>query len=165
MRRCKLVTMVAALAALAVPSSAAAASSSSTSDLTGTVISELSLAVGTPGLLNLDHSPSGATTSSLVTVTSTSPTWTLSVSDADATTPGRMDACGGTGTPASLANALQWAPDGSTFADLTGTPATVGTGSLIDTETVTYKQVLDPGEDVTFGDCYQLTATYTVTDS
>ncbi|MDQ3720874.1 MAG: hypothetical protein M3350_08880 [Actinomycetota bacterium] len=64
------------------------------------------------------------------------------------------------GTP--LANALEWSPDGTTFANLGATNATVGTGALVGTKTVTYRQALGASENVSAGDAYALTAKYTV---
>jgi hypothetical protein len=103
-------------------------------------------------------------------VTTTSPSWTLAISDDDASgsgTPGFMDKVncvshallGG-----SLASALQWSNNGgSSYNALSSSPATVKTGSLVDTQLVTYRQALGPTEAVSAGACYELTTTYTVT--
>jgi hypothetical protein len=168
----KVLSSIFALIALALiaPAGAAAATSSSTSDVTGIAGTELALAAATPAAMTLTHSATPPTATSVVTVTSTSLSWTLSISDQDASgsgTSGRMDKVNcGTGAllGGSLLSPLQWSPNGTTFADLSGTAATVGTGSLVDAKTVTYRQSLGATEDVAVGDCYKLTATYTVTD-
>ncbi len=158
------VAILAALtAALAAPAASQAATS--TSPVTGTVGTELSLSVAAPGAMTLSHAAPG-TTSSLVTVTSTQASWTLSIADNNAATnSGRMLKTAGTGTAAvgtPLANALEWSPDGTTFANLGATNATVGTGALVGTKTVTYRQALGASENVSAGDAYALTAKYTV---
>ncbi len=155
-------------AGLIAPAGALATTDSSTSAITGTAAPELSLAVASPAALVLTHA-TPATATSVVTVTSTSPSWTLTISDQDGSgsgTAGRMDkvnCIGGALLGGSLTNALQWSPDGTTFTSLSGTPATVATGSLVGATTVTYKQSLGATEAVTAADCYSLTATYTVT--
>jgi hypothetical protein len=156
------------LLALLTAPGASATTTTTDSTVSGLGGSELSLAAATPALLTLTHA-TPATSTSLVTVTSTSPSWTLSISDADASgsgTPGYMDkvnCVGGALLGGSLSNALQWSNNGTTFNALSATPATVKTSSLIDTQTVTYRQSLGASDAVTAGDCYSLTATYTVT--
>ena len=158
-----------AVIALLAPTGASAASSTTDSTVDGTAGAELSLAVATPALMTFTHS-SPATSTSLVTVTSTSPNWTLTVADQDAsgsTTPGRMDKVNcvtGALLGGSLANALEWSADGTTFNSLSGTSATVTSGSLVGETTVTYRQALGASEDVALGDCYRLTPSYTVSD-
>ncbi len=162
-QRRNLVVVAAIGTALALPSAAQAVDT--TSLVTGTVGTELSLAVAAPAAMSLSHA-APATTSSVITVTSTQVAWTLSVSDNNtATNVGKMLKTAGTGAAAvgaPLANALQWAPNGTTFSSLTGTPATVGTGTLVGTQTVTWRQSLAATENVTTGDVYALTAKYTV---
>lgn len=154
--------LLAAGAALALPAGAQAAES--TSLVTGTAVSELSLGVSTPAVLNLSHA-APATTSSVVTVTSTNLAWTLSIADNNAATnAGKMLKTAGATSPAvgtPLANALQWSSDASTFSDLTGANATVGAGTLVGTKTVTLRQALGATEAVTAGDAYALTLKYT----
>jgi len=154
---------------LIVAPGAGATTGNADSTVSGIGGPELSLAVATPAALTLTHA-APATSTSLVTVTSTSPSWTLSISDDDVSgsgTPGYMDnvncithaLLGG-----SLLNALEWSNNGgSTYNALSSTPATVKAGSLIDTQTVTYRQSLGASEAVGAGDCYELTTTYTVT--
>jgi hypothetical protein len=150
----------AVLGALLLPGSAFALDTTST--VAGAVGSELSLAVATPAAMVLTHSTPG-TSSSLVTVTSTSPSWTLSIRDAGATTPGLMDRVLGTG-PSSLENPLEWKLSTSgTYNNLTSSPATVKTGSLVGTAQVDFRQPLNATEAVNATDTYNLTATYTVT--
>ena len=136
----------------------------STSLVTGTAVSELSLVVATPAAMNLTHT-APATTSSLVTVTSTNLAWTLSIADNNAATnAGKMLKTAGPGAPAvgtPLANPLQWSSDATTFSDLSGSNATVGAGALVGTKTVTLRQALGATEAVTAGDAYALTLKYT----
>ena len=150
--------VAAALGLLALPGSALAADTV----VGGTVGSELSLAVATPAVMTLTHASPG-TTSSLVTVTSTAPSWTLKVSDGSGTTPGFMDKILGSG-PASLTDPLEWKLSSSgTYNNLSATPATVRTGSLVGTALVDFRQTLDAADNVAAADTYNLTATFTVT--
>ncbi|MDX6649911.1 MAG: hypothetical protein QOJ97_1862 [Solirubrobacteraceae bacterium] len=150
----------AVLGALALPGSALAIDT--TAPVGAAVGSELSLAVATPAVMTLTHSTPG-TASSLVTVTSTQPSWTLSIKDAGATTPGLMDRVVGTG-PSSLANPLEWKlSTAGTYNNLSASPATVTTGSLVGTATVDYRQPLSATEAVNAAETYSLTATFTVT--
>jgi len=150
----------AVLGVFALPGSALAIDT--TSDVTGAVGSELSLAVATPAAMTFTHATPGTTTS-LVTVTSTALSWTLSIRDAGATTPGQMDRVTGSG-PATLTNPLQWKlSTASTYNNLSGTAATVTTGSLVGAVLLDFRQPLTASESVQFGDTYGLTATYTVT--
>lgn len=149
-----------ALALLAVPASASAANTSAV--VSGTVGSELSIAAATPAAMTLTHATPGLT-SSLVTVTSTQPSWTLQVSDQGATTPGYMDRVTGSG-PSSLGKPLEWSLDGSgTYSNLSSSPATVTTGSLVGTALVDFRQALGASDAVSATDTYGLTVTYTVT--
>lgn len=152
---------VAVLGAMALPGSALAADTTST--VSGAIGSELSLAVATPAVMTITHSTPG-TTSSLVTVTSTSLSWTLSIRDASGSaTPGHMSRVTG-GGPDTLENPLEWSLNGSgTFQGLTASPATVKTGALVGTALVDFRQPLGATEGVNATDTYNLTATYTVT--
>jgi hypothetical protein len=160
--RAGLVAAVAA-AALALPASATAASTNS--QVTGVAGAELSLVAATPAQMVITHAVPG-TTSSLVTVTSTNPTWNLSIKDggSDATL-GRMDKCNLLGvldSPlVSLTNALQWKVGANAFAPLSGVDAAVGAGSLVQAYTVDFQQSLAAAESVTAGNLYCLTVTYT----
>ena len=164
------VSLVAMLSlGLLIAPGASAATSTTDSTVSGVAGAELSLSAATPAAMTLTHALAGTSTS-LVTVTSTSTSWTLSIEDADASgsgTPGFMDAVncvGGALLGGSLTDPLEWSNDGgSTFNALSGTPATVKSSSLIDTQTVTYQQSLTTSDAVAAGDCYSLTATYTVT--
>ena len=156
--------LLAVLASMALPSVASAADTK-TSTVSGLIGDELSLAVATPALLTFTHADPG-TSSSLATVTSTHLSWTLSIADNNnGTNSGHMLKTAGAGPAAvgtPLDNALQWKSTGS-FADLTGSGATVKTGSLIGTATVDYKQSLGASENVALSDAYQLTVKLTVT--
>jgi xanthosine utilization system XapX-like protein len=165
-------------AALATTALAAGAGSAQAADslVAGTVGSELSLAVGTPSAMTLTHASAGSS-SSVVTVTSTQPSWTLSIADKETTaggTPGRMDKCiagiptdsdaatAGLQPVYSLLNALQWRVTGGSFAPLSATPAQVGlVGALIGTRTVEFSQSLDSSDAVAAADQYCLTVSYT----
>jgi hypothetical protein len=128
----------------------------------GAVGSELSLAVATPAVMTLTHATAG-TASSLVTVTSTQASWDLKISDGSGTTPGFMDKVLGSG-PASLTNPLQWKLSTSgTYNNLSATPTTVTTGSLVGTALVDFRQALAAADNVAVADTYNLTATFTVT--
>jgi hypothetical protein len=168
MAKAALVVAAALSLGLLVAPGASATSTSTDSTVSGLGGTELSLSAATPAVLTLTHL-TPATSTSLVTVTSTSPSWTLAISDNDASgsgTPGYMDkvnCVGGALLGGSLSNPLQWSTNGTTFNALSATPATVKTGSLIDTQTVTYRQALGASDAVAAGDCYGLTATYTVT--
>lgn len=156
LRGLALLALLPVAAVLAAPASAPAATSSSV--VTATVGSELSLAVAAPAAMTLTHASPGAA-SSLVTVTSTQPSWTLSIADNNTgANAGHMLKTVGS-TP--LQNALQWSPDNSTFSELSGTPATVGTGSLVGTKTVYFRQSLGATESVAAGDNYTMTVAYT----
>jgi hypothetical protein len=150
--------------ALAIPSTALAASTPSV--VTGLVGTELSLSASTPAVIPLSHATAG-TSSQVVTVVSTQPTWTLTVADSNTgANNGHMLKTLGTGSApvgSPLDLALQWSPNGTTFNDVTGNPATVGTGALVGTKTVTLKQALDNLDAVTTGDTYALTLNYTAT--
>jgi hypothetical protein len=156
--------LFAVLASMALPSVASAADTK-TSAVTGTIGDELSLAVATPALLTFTHTTPG-TASSLATVTSTHASWTLSIADNNSgTNSGHMLKTAGAGAAAvgtPLNNALQWKSTGS-YADLTGSGATVKTGSLIGTATIDYEQSLGASENVTLSDAYLVTVKLTVT--
>jgi hypothetical protein len=159
--RALLASVIAALALTFSPSALAADSIA-----TGIVGSQLSLVVSTPAVMTFTPSTDGVA-SSLVTVTSTQPSWSLTVHDALATTPGQMDEvncvtralAGG-----SLGTALFWsAPAEGTSGSLSSTPATVKAGgAFVDTVTVNFTQAVDPAEDLATGDCYQVTLSWTV---
>lgn len=152
-----------ALCALALPSAAQGASG--TSDVAGTAGAELSLSVATPTAMTFTPSVDGVS-SSVVTVTSTQATWAWTIHDAGVTTPGQMDKVNcATRAPltGSLENPLQWKLSGGSYANLSGTPAAVRTGSLVEANTVEFQQPVGSTEDITAADCYQLTVTHTVT--
>jgi hypothetical protein len=153
---------VAVLGLAIVPASASAVSVPST--VSGTVATELSLSIATPAAMNLTHATPGSS-SSVVTVTSTNPTWTLSIVDTNGGTsasPGHMNKVGSSSV--FLQDPLQWSSNGgSTWNNLSGTAATVGTGTLVGTKTVNYQQSLGASEGVTSGDSYTISVTYTAT--
>ena len=156
-RRMLAVVSCAALAAVAAPGTASAAT---TTSVVGAVVgSELSLAAATPAAMTMTHSTPG-TSSSVVTVTSTQLSWTLSIADNNTgANSGHMLKTVGA---APLAGALEWSPDNATFSSLSGSPATVGTGSLVGTKNVYFRQALGASEDVAAGDNYTITVAYTV---
>jgi hypothetical protein len=148
--------------ALAIPSTALAASTPSV--VTGLVGTELSITATTPAVIPLSHATPGTSTQ-VVTVVSTQPSWTLTVADNNTgANAGHMLKTLGTGSApvgSPLNLALQWSPDGTTFNNVTGSAATVGTGALVGAKTVTLKQALDNLDAVTTGDTYALTLNYT----
>jgi hypothetical protein len=150
--------------ALILPTSALAANT--TSLVTGTVGTELSISAATPAVMTLTHATAG-TTNQVVTVISTQASWTLSIADNNTgTNAGHMLKTAGTGsatTGSPLNLALGWGTSsGGPFNNLTGSAATVGTGSLVGTKTVYLQQALNELEQVTAGDTYSLTLNYTV---
>lgn len=156
-RRAAAIATCGAIAALAAPVNASAETTSSV--VNASVGSELSLAATSPAGMTLTHSTPG-TTSSLVSVTSTQPSWTLSIADSNSgANSGRMLKTVG-GTP--LQNPLQWSPDNATFSSLSGSAATVGTGSLVGSKNVYFRQALGASEDVAAGDNYTINVAYTV---
>jgi hypothetical protein len=155
--RCRTLLLIGAVAfALAAP---AAASADGTSVVAAAVGSEVAITAATPSVMTLSHAGPG-TSSSVVTVTTTQPSWTLSIADQNTgANSGHMLKTLGA-TP--LANPLQWSADGVTFQPLSGAPATVGTGALVGVKTVYFSQPLGSLEDVSVGDSYTLTIAYTV---
>lgn len=151
----------AAVAAFGAPSAALALDTDST--VSGTAGTELSLAVATPAAMTFTPSTDG-TSSSVVTVTSTQASWTLSVLEKGAGNPvvagdGKLAATVG---GAALANPLKWKVGATAFTALTGTAATVSTGTLVDTRTVDYLQEINATESITAGDAYSAILTYRV---
>jgi hypothetical protein len=165
--RMRTILLVSAIAALSLTLSPSALAAGGTSDATGLVGADLSVAAATPALMTFTPSTPG-TSSSVVTVTSTQPSWNLTVHDSGVTTPGQMDRVNCvTRAPLgdSLDNALSWsAPAAGTSGSLSGTPATVkANGSLVASVTVNFTQPIGATEDLTAGDCYGVTLTWTVT--
>jgi hypothetical protein len=150
------IALLVSLATMVAPAGASAL----TSTVNGTVGAELSLAIATPAVMTLTHGTPGSS-SSVVTVTSTNASWTLTVSDASGSSqPGHMNKVGA--PTVFLQDALQWSSNsGATWNSLSGTAATVGTGALLGTKTVTYQQALASGEGAAAGDSYNITVTYT----
>jgi hypothetical protein len=157
-RRLPLLAVLVTGAALLAPSAASAASSSSVVD--ATVGSELSLGIAVPAPMILTHSTAGSS-SSLVSVVSTQLSWTLSIADSNTGANAGHMIRASDGTP--LQNPLLWSADNTTFSALSGTPAPVGTGALVGTKMVYFRQPLAPTESVKTGDNYTLTVAYTVT--
>lgn len=159
--------LVLALAVLALAQPALGVSATGTTTVSGVVGSELSVSTTAAAAMTLTHATPGSS-STTVTVTSTLPTWALTVSDASATTPGKMDKVdcvtrvllGG-----SLTNALAWsAPVEGTSGSLSATPATVkSNGALVGSVAVNFTQSLAAGDGAASGSCYELTATWTAT--
>jgi hypothetical protein len=157
LRRSSLIAAATMAAALAAPGSALAVGG--TSPVSATVGTELSLAAATPSLMTMTHATPG-TSSSVVTVTSTQASWTLSIADNNTgTNAGKMLKSVGS-TP--LTNALQWSPDNSTFNNLTASAVSVGSGALVGTKTVYFKQSLAAADATAAADNYALTVAYTV---
>lgn len=151
----------AAAAALAAPSGALAVDSTTT--VSGTAGTELSLAVTTPGAMTFTPSTDG-TTSTTATITSTASSWTLSILEAaDAVTAVAGDGKLGDTLGNKLASPLEWKlGTASAYTNLSGTAATVGTGTLTDTRTVDFRQQIGATEDVTAGTAYSAVVTLRV---
>lgn len=145
------------LALMATPATAAA-QSLTTSLVGGEVGTQLAIQVEAPDVMSIGPA-SSASSSALITVISTVPSWTLSVHDASGTTPGYMDKVGGGG---SLSQPVQWRYGATSWTALSGTPATVSSGSLVGTRLVEFRQQVLSGDGVVEGDDYQLTATFRV---
>ena len=138
----------------------------------------LSVSVSTtPAQMTLRHDTPGTSTS-VITISNVLAigSWTLSIRDAGATTPGKMDRVNcSTRAPltGSLANALAWSSSwgaglggsGSGSGTLTGSDQTLASGSTlvltVGTINVAYTQSLGALESVASGDCYQVTVTLT----
>lgn len=153
----------AAVAALALPGAASAATA--TSDVTGTVGSEVS--VSAPDVTLSSFSPStDGTGSSVVSVTSTLASWNLTLHDAALTTPGQMDKVDCTTrvlATGSLASALAFSgPAGS--GSVSAAAAAVRTGGASSEDvTVSFTQGIGATEDVVVNNCYEMQLTFTAT--
>jgi hypothetical protein len=158
----RFITIAVAALAVALPGSALAATSSN--DVAGTVGSELSVSATAPGAMSFSPSTDGLS-SSTVTVSSTQSAWTLSISDAGATTPGQLDKVDCTtrvASSGSLASALGWAGP-ALSGSLSDTAATVKSGASVEDVAVSFTQAIGATEDLVADDCYQLAVTWTVT--
>jgi hypothetical protein len=155
---------------------ASAEAATTTQQVSGTGLGVLAIAAAAPAAFTTGFQPgSTATTTGLITVTDTSPSWTLSVQDAAAGTPGHMVAAstGCTGSASSLANPLSVNVTsllgGVTSAGATsisGTNQTVASASnqllAANIFTANYSQTIGAAEAVRTGCIYSLTATYTL---
>jgi hypothetical protein len=155
------------LTALAFTVPAAGLAATGTTAVSGVVSSELSVSSTSAAAMTLTHASPG-TTSTTVTVTSTLPTWALTIHDASATTPGqldRVDCVLRSLLSGSLANSLAWsAPGEGTGGSLSAVPAPAkSNGSLIGSVPVNFSQSLGSSEAVAAGSCYELTVTWTAT--
>ena len=162
----RMAIVVAALA-VALPGSALAATESD--NVTGTVGSELSVSATNPAAMSFSPSTDGSS-SSTVSVSSITSSWTLSISDAGATTPGQLDKvdCStrvAVDPAASLASAFAWSASGpGTSGSLSGSAATVkASGASVEDVAVSFTQAIGATEDLVADDCYQLAVTWTVT--
>lgn len=157
-----LVLAGAAVVALSVPAAASAATG--TSDVSGTVGSELSVSAPNAALSSFTPSTDG-NGSTLVTVSSTSDEWSLTLHDATELTAGQMDRVNcGTRVPTtgSLAGALGYSASGGS-GSLSAAPASIRTGASYETVSVSFTQGIGATEDVVAGDCYEVQATFTAT--
>lgn len=151
--------------------------------VTGTSLPSISLTAGAPALFATNFSPGGtANATSLLTATTTDPTWSLSVKD-NGTGQGKMVAntllptC--TGSDAQLGNPLQVTvndlgltgvtSDGQVSISSADTPVAASgvSGQLLSAEALTtsYHQVIPAAEVMLSGCVYSLTATYTLQGS
>lgn len=171
LRRCAGLITLAALGIFATPAMA----TSTTDTVTGTVQSDLAIAVSTPATaFATNFQPGGtATSSGALTVTDTSATPTLTAVDSTSTSNnGHMQAAatGCTGSEAFLANPLKvgivsaTGLTGSTIS-LSGTPQTVATASAPVAAAVwntSYSQTIGSTETMTAACVYNVTVTYTL---
>jgi hypothetical protein len=149
--------LITGLLAIAAPSAASAIGT--TSIVSGTIGSELSLSVAPPVAMVLTHGEAGAS-SSAVKVVSTDPSWTLSVADHNTgANAGHMIKLAGSKV---LDDPLEWSVNDTSFSTLSGSPATVASGSLVGSKTVYFRQALSPEDEVAEGESYSLTVAYTV---
>jgi flagellar capping protein FliD len=164
MKARRLAIAVAALA-LVLPGSALAATTD-TDTVSGTVGSELSVSTNGDRTLSAFSPSTDGTASSTVSISSTAASWTLSIKDPGATTPGQMDKvdCGDSSVllGGSLASALAWAVPSGNSGSLSGSNATVRAGASVEDVTVNFTQAIGATEDLTSGDCYALSVLWTV---
>jgi hypothetical protein len=168
-------SLLAALLAL-VPVTSSAQAATATQQVSGTSLGLLAIAVALPATFTTGFQPgSTATTTGLITVTDTSPSWSLSVQDAATGTPGHMVAAGTgcSGSASSLANPLSVnvtsllggvTSNGAT--SISGTAQTVAsaTNQLLAANvfTANYSQTIGASEALRSGCVYSLTGTYTL---
>jgi hypothetical protein len=167
---------LAAVGALVACLPAPAVAASSNQVVSGTSLGVLAIAA-TPATSFTTGFQAGATatTSGLLTLTDTNPSWTLSVSNATASNPGHMAAAsvGCSGSEASLQNPLSVNVTsllgGATSAgpvSISGSPQTVSTATnqllAANLFTANYSQTIESSETLLAGCVYSLTATYTL---
>jgi hypothetical protein len=168
-------SLLAALLPLAVGAGSAEAATT-TQQVSGTSLGVLAIAAGLPAAFTTGfQSGSTATTTGLITVTDTSPSWSLAVQDAATGTPGHMVAAatGCSGSESSLSNPLSVnltsllggvTSTGPT--SISGTSQTVAsaTNQLLAATifTANYSQTIGAAEVLHTGCVYSLTATYTL---
>jgi hypothetical protein len=170
-----LLSLVTAIVAVgSVPAQARAASSNQV--VAGTSLGVLAIvAAPATSFTTGFQAGSTATTSGLITLTDTNPSWTLSVNDSATGNPGHMVAAalGCSGSEASLQNPLSVnvtsVLGGATSAgpvNISGTPQTVSsaTNQLLAANvfTANYSQTVNSSESLLTGCVYSLTATYTL---
>lgn len=174
-KRMAIATLAAGLAALALTAPAAWAASASQT-VSGTSLGVLAIAATPATTFVTGFQPgSTATTSGVLTLTDTNPSWTLSVNDAATGSPGHMvaGAIGCTGSAPDLQNPLvvevTSALGGAKSAGpvgISGSPQTVASASnqLLATNlfTANYSQTIAASEALLSGCVYSLTATYTL---
>jgi hypothetical protein len=172
---CGLLSLIVAVVVLAAgPGAAGAASSNQV--VSGTTLGTLAIAAVPAATFTTGfQAGSTATTTGVLTLTDTNPSWTLSVNDAATGTPGHMVAAavGCSGSESSLQNPLSvnvTSPlGGATSAgavSVSGSSQTVSsaTSQLLAASvfTANYSQTIASGESLLAGCVYSLTATYTL---
>lgn len=167
-------SVIATLAFTVAPSVAQA--TTTTQLVSGSAVGSIALAVGAPApFVGGFQAGSTATTTGILTVTDTSPHWTLSVEDAATGDPGHLVAgsSGCAGSEANLQNPLSVSVTsllgGVTSAgavSISGAPHTVAsaTNQLLAANvfTTNYSQTIGSSEVLLSGCAYSLTATYTL---
>jgi hypothetical protein len=175
--RMRFATLALLLALLSLGTTASyAEAATATQQVSGTSLGVLAIAAAVPATFTTGFQPgSTATTTGLITVTDTSPSWSLAVQDNATGTPGHMVAAasGCSGSESSLTNPLSVdvtsllggvTSTGAT--SISGTSQTVAsaTNQLLAANvfTANYSQTIGASEVLHTGCVYSLTATYTL---
>jgi hypothetical protein len=158
--------LAAACAGLLGISSLAPAANADSQPVAGIAASVLGIVVAGPVLLTPLSPGTTSTGSGLIVVTATG-AWVLRVSDGDATHPGHLLRTLGTTGTTFLANPLTWSTStllGGTGGSgtLSATPTVAASGTFTNTVTSSYSQPVDASEQLSTGNTYGLTVTWTV---
>jgi len=166
---------VSAATGMAMVAPAMASAATTTQTVSGTTLSDISIAIGTPLSAFTNFNPGGsAAASGTLVATDTSAAPGLTIQDTATGHPGHMVAAatGCTGSEAFLANPLGVTVSGTGWTSATGSPISVsGTAQSVasasapqsaSTLTTAYAQSILISEAMLTGCVYTLTATYTL---